>query len=98
MYDKPYIRLVDTHAESYCSHYDINLLMQKCILVFRTGLTVHAGVIGQRLDIVHLQHFSQFFHFFTAQAVDDTGFALVILDKLDYITVYSRRLWSNLVI
>ena len=57
---KPHIGLVDAHAKGYGGHNHVDLFKQKRILVGTAGSRIHAGMIGQRLDVVDPEHLGQF--------------------------------------
>ncbi len=44
---------------------------------------VHAGVVGQGLDAVHVEHLGGLFHLLPAEAVHDAALAAVLLDEAD---------------
>ena len=98
MDDEAHIGLVNTHAEGNGSHDDIDILHQEIILCLRTGSRIQTGMIGRSLDIVGLQHGSQFFHLFPGKTVDNTALIWMLLDKPDDILVNVLRLGTYLVI
>ncbi len=84
---KPHIGLVDAHAKGYGGHNHVDLFKQKRILIGTAGGRIHAGMIGQRLDVVDPEHLGQFLDSLAAQTVDDAALAGMALDKLDYVLV-----------
>ena len=69
------VGLVDTHAESDSGHDYLDLLVKERILVDGTRISIHAGVVGQRLDIVYFQNFSKLLDLLSREAIDDAGFS-----------------------
>ena len=98
MYHKTHIRLVNPHSKSDGSDNHIYILFQKTILIGSACSRIHTGVISARVDPVSLKHLGQFFHLLTAQAIDNTRFTRISLDKLDNIPVYVIRLRAYFVI
>ena len=97
MDDKAYVGFVDAHSECNGCDNNVDLFHQKFILVSTSGICIHSGMIGGCFDSVDLQYFCQFFYFFTAEAVDDAGFAFVVLDEFD--DVFCRVIfWAYLII
>ena len=82
---EPYVGFVYAHAEGYGRHYDVHLLHEEHVLVLGPGGGVHAGVIGQGLDAVDVEEFGYLLGLFPAEAVDDAGLALILLDEADHL-------------
>ena len=95
---KPYIRFVYSHTKCDSRHNNVYLFHQKVILILGSRHRVHPCMIGARIDTVCLQDFSKFLHSFPAQAIDDTRFLRIVLDKLDYIPVDISGLRTYLII
>ena len=55
-------------------------------------------MVGESLDVVHLQCFGKFFHLFAAEAIDDARLTFVGLDELYYILIDILGLWAYLVV
>ena len=55
-------------------------------------------MIGTGINAIRFQNLSQFFHFLTAQTIDDTGLTGITLDELNDILVYIIRLTAYLII
>ncbi len=71
MNNKSHIWLVNTHSECDRGDYDIDFFHQKRVLIGASGRTVHSGVIGECLDVVHCEHLGEFLNLLAAQAIDD---------------------------
>jgi hypothetical protein len=82
MQHKAHVRLVDTHAEGDGRDHDDAVLLQENILVTRTRLGLHAGVIGQRLDAVLPQEIRQLLGLAPRRAIDDAALARMIFDEI----------------
>ena len=82
-----HIGFVNTHAERDGGDDDLSLFHQEVVLVLHAGLGIETSMVRQRTDTVLLQQHSQFLHFFAAQAVNDTRFARVVLDKFDHFLI-----------
>ena len=98
MDDKPHVGFVDTHTEGNSRHDDIHVLTQESVLVGAANCTLHAGMIGQCLDIVKAQHLGKFLDLLAAEAIDNARLALVGLDELDDFTVHVLSLGTHLII
>ena len=98
MDDKPHIGLVNTHTEGDGRHDNIDILAQEGILVCTAHRALHAGMIGQRLDVVETEHLGEFLHLFAAQTIDDARLSLVGLDELDDFTIHVFALGPHLVV
>ena len=61
-----HVGFVDAHAECNGSHDYVDLLQQECVLVGGAGGGIHAGMVGESLDIVHLEEFGHFLDLFAA--------------------------------
>ena len=79
----PDVGLVNTHAESNRSNDDINAFHQEVVLRLCTGCSVHSGMIGSCFDVIGDEYFCQIFHLLAAEAINNTAFALVILNETD---------------
>ena len=84
MDNKTNIGLVNTHTKGNGGHNYIAVFHQECILVGSPGFGVQTGMIRHGFNAVHFQHFGNFLYLFSAQAVDDAGFAISGLDKGEY--------------
>ena len=87
MDDKSYIRLVNTHTEGDSRHDDIDTLHQEVVLSLRTGCRIQTCMIRSSLDIVCLEYFSQFFHLFSGQTIDDATLTWMLTDKHDNLAI-----------
>lgn len=83
-----HVGFVDTHAESDRGHDHIGPLHQEVVLIGRTCLGVHTGVIGQSPDAVGYEQLRKLLDLLAAQAVDDAALALVLLDVTDNLPVH----------
>lgn len=83
-----HVGFVDTHAESDRGHDHVGPLHQEVVLVGRTCLGIHTGVIGQSPDSVGYEQFRKLLDLLAAQAVDDAALALVLLDVTDNLPVH----------
>ena len=83
MNDEADIRFVDAHSKSDGSTNHVDLLHEKLVLIGRAGSRIHAGMVGQGLDAINFQCFSQLFHLFPGKAVDDAGFSGIGQDELN---------------
>ena len=72
MYHEAHIGLINTHPESYCCYNHINVFLDEIVLHGRTYRRIHPGVISTGIDAISFQDFGQFFHFLTAQTIDNT--------------------------
>ena len=98
MDDIPYVGFVDPHTKSNGSNDHVCFFHQECILIARTLLRIHAGMIRERFDTVCFQDIGKLFHLLTAQTIDNTWFPLIGLDIFDDLAVDIRRLRTNLII
>ena len=87
MYYEAYIRFVNAHSEGYRSHDDVNALHEEVVLRLRTRSRVESGMIRCRLDVIGLEHGSQFFHLLARDAIDDATLSVMLLDELYYLSV-----------
>ena len=78
-----HIGLVDAHAEGDGGHDHIHLLHEELVLVTGALVGIHAGVVGQCLDAVHVQHLGHFLHLLPAEAVNDAAATGVLFDEAD---------------
>ncbi len=85
MYDKSHVRFVDSHSECYRGHDYVNVLHQEPVLVLCPGLGIESGMVRGCLYSVDVQQLCQFLHFFSAEAVDDSGLARILPYIFDYI-------------
>ena len=76
------VGLVDAHTEGDGGHNHIGPFHQEIVLVCCAGGGVQAGVVGTRLDAVHIEQFCQLLYLLAAQAVDDAALAGIILYEL----------------
>ena len=88
MDDISHIGLIDTHTKGDSGNYDVYTLVQKGVLVVCTCLCIHAGVVGERLDAIGYEQLGKFLNLLTAEAVDDTTLAIVLLYEADDVVVY----------
>ena len=71
------IGFVDTHAKSDGSDNDIDLFHEELVLIVLAGLAIETGMVRQCLDAVNSKGLRQFFHFFTAQSINDARLARI---------------------
>ena len=72
MDDIPYVGFVDPHTKSNGSNDHVCFFHQERILIARTLLRIHAGMIRERFDTVCFQDIGKLFHLLTAQTIDNT--------------------------
>lgn len=73
MHDPADIALVDTHPESYRGTHHVHPVVDEVVLgLFPLG-GQEAGVVGDRLDIIHRQLIGQLGRIVAAHAIDDTA-------------------------
>ena len=82
MNDKPHIRLVDTHTEGVGCNHHLPAVVNKIVLIFHSFLGRQAGVIARRGNAAAVQHIADFLHLFARGAIDDSRFALALLQQL----------------
>ena len=83
MHDPADIALVDTHPESYRGAHHVHPVVDEIILgLFPLG-GQEAGVVGDRLDIIHRQLIGQLGRIVAAHAIDDTALLPVPPDEMD---------------
>ena len=80
--DEAYVWLVDTHAERNRRHHHEPILDQEAPLISRSCRRVHARVVRQRGDALANQPLRGVLHFFSRQAIDNPGRALVRDEEL----------------
>ncbi len=71
VHHKTHIGLINPHPKGNGCDNNIHVFHQKLVLISRPGGRIHAGMISQGLDSVHLQRLGQLFHFLTAQAINN---------------------------
>ena len=86
--NKTYIWFINTHTKSNSSNDYVYLFHQELILIGTSSRCIHSCMIRGSLYTVNTKNFSKFFNFFTAQAVNNSGFTFVIFDELDNIFGY----------
>ena len=83
MHDPTDITLVDTHPESYRGAHHVHPVVDEIVLgLFPLG-GQEAGVVGDRLDIIHRQLIGQLGRIVAAHAIDDTALLPVPPDEMD---------------
>ena len=98
MYHIAYIRLVYTHAERYCSHYNINLLHDEGILRLAAGGSLHTGMVCHGRYVIGLQDLGQFLNLLAGKAVDDPWLAGIGLYEFDDVLVNILGLGPYLIV
>ena len=96
--NESHVWLVDAHTKSDCGNNHLHIVFQKLILILRPHSTFHACMVRERLDVVHIEQFSQFFHLFSTQTVDDARFPLHAFDEADNFLIHIFGFWSHLVV
>src|SRR6267378_3304109 len=94
---KAYVGLVDPHTKRNGCYNDVRFFIQKIVLVSDPYIRIEASMIGCGLKSIHIQKLSNLFYLLAAQAINDTGFALVIFQEPDELFL-GFLLWSNFVI
>ncbi len=79
----PHVRFVNAHPKSDGSYNDIQFFIQKIVLGFDADRRIQTCMIRCRIDLIHFEQFGDLFHLFSAEAVDDSRFAFVLLDEFD---------------
>src|SRR5687768_3050142 len=97
MHNKPNIWFVDSHSKCDCSDDDIDLLVQKVILVLHANVWIETSMVWRRFKPVYIQELSDLFYFLPAQTVDYPRFALVFLKEFDELLL-GLFLWPYLVV
>ena len=83
MHDPADIALVDTHPESYRGTHHVHPVVDEVVLgLFPLG-GQEAGVVGDRLDIIHRQLIGQLGRIVAAHAIDRTALLPVPPDEMD---------------
>ena len=83
MHDPTDITLVDTHPESYRGAHHVHPVVDEIVLgLFPLG-GQEAGVVGDRLDIIHRQLIGQLGRIVAAHAINDTALLPVPPDEMD---------------
>ena len=75
--NEAHVGLVDTHAEGDGGDHDDGVFPKEAVLVVLADFLVQTGVVGQGVDALGAQRFSDIFHAFARLAVDDARVALV---------------------
>ena len=70
--DITHIGFVDAHSESDGSYDDIDIFLEEGVLILAAHSRVHAGMIGQRLDVVGLKYLGEFLNLLAREAIDDS--------------------------
>ena len=71
MYDKRYVRFVDSHAESIGRHHDPLPIKDEIVLIFHPFFIVKPCVIPGRLKASGVEHIADSLHVFSLGAVHD---------------------------
>ena len=87
MDDVTHIRFVDAHTESNGCHDDIDILLEESVLILATHSRVHAGMVGQCLDVVGLENLGEFLNLLAGKTVDDSRLAGTLFDVADNIAI-----------
>ena len=98
MYYKTHIRLVNSHSKGYGSHNYVYVFFQETILVGCSRSRIHAGMVCTCINSICLKYLGQFFHFLTAQAINDAWFSRIGLNEFNDISINIRRLRAYLII
>ena len=98
VHDKTHIGFVDSHAEGDGCDNHIYALHKEVVLRLRARCRVESCVVRRRLDVVCLEHGSEFLHLFARDAIDDTALALVLLDVFYYLFVDVLALLPHFII
>ena len=97
VHDQPHVGFVDAHSKGHRSHYNVNLFVQKGVLMPNAGICVESGMVGESRQPIELEHLSKLLYFLTAQAVNNGRATGIVPQQLDHIALHIRRLGLYLI-